>query len=275
MSNDQDITTGAGSSPAAASPNSDRRAADRVAAQRARVSYDTSQTIKKAGVAATGAALAVLGVLAPTRSPNTFPQYIENGACSLAGGRSDGSPIRPDEAAANNLKNRIEVPEAGDIDSTVSIDDFLGADAKSDSKVLDSKKAATVTGYVDKIVTGGSETCNCQTSDSQYFDTHIYLSADDPTKRPPPPKGTSPTGHDMIVEITPRMRQIVKPGQDVWSTENLQKKFPRGTKVTVTGWQFYDREHEAQSFNLHAKPSNWRYSCWELHPVTAIDPADR
>lgn len=237
-----------------------------------RASFQRVQVGKKAGVLATGAAIVALGVLAPTQVGNGFPDFIDNGTCGMAGANRSGKPLDADETLRNPLKNRITVPDMGAIDSAVEIGNFLGPDenTKENSTVLNQNKAATVTGYIVKIVSGGAETCNCQTIDSQYYDTHIYLSDTKPGDASTS-TGGSPTSHAMIVEVTPRMRQIVKGGSDEWNTTNLQKTFPRGTKVTVTGWQFYDKEHEAQAFNIHHRPSDWRYSCWEIHPVTAID----
>ncbi len=47
--------------------------------------------------------------------------------------------------------------------------------------------------------------------------------------------------------------------------------------VTVEGWLFYDKSHEAQAFSTNpdnASGRNWRASCWEIHPITKIDILD-
>lgn len=244
---------------------------ERAAARQSHANFHKSQSNRKIGVTALAMATTALAVGAPTRTVGgAFPEFINNGTCTMDGGHRDGSPLSDDDKKVNDLKNRIDVPEAGLIDSTISIEDFLGNDAKADSKTLNQQKAATVTGYIVKVISGGAETCNCQTTDKTNFDTHIYLS---PTPPEAPKKGVSETQKDMIVEVTPRMRGILFPGGHDWDTDTLHKTFKRGTKVTVTGWQFYDKEHEAQAFNLHGQPSNWRYSCWEIHPVTDIEVA--
>ncbi|MEP6754225.1 MAG: hypothetical protein ABJA67_01890 [Chthonomonadales bacterium] len=242
------------------------------AANSAKKSFLGTQKWKKVGVAVTGIVVTGLGVAAPVKPIPSFPDTLTEIKCGMVGA-SLKKPLTDLDTRKNPLKNRYEVPDEGEIDSAVSIGDFLGPDDKTmeSSAVLNENQAATVTGYIVKVVTGGGETCNCQTSDTTYYDTHIYLSSTDPTNRPPVPKGSHDTTHDMIVEVTPRMRQIVKPNSTEWNTDELVKTFKRGTKVTVTGWQFYDKEHEPAAFNINHKPSNWRYSCWELHPVTAID----
>ena len=240
------------------------------------------QAGKKAKVAASVALATAGSVLAPTRpapapiaSVLAFPDYINEIKCGMVGGKKDGKNLTPLDATKNPLKNRFEIPDAEEIDSTLRIDEFLSTDetTKYPSTILNENMAATVTGYIVKIIPGGGETCNCQTINTTYHDTHIYLSSTDPSNRPVHQKGESETRGDMIVEVTPRMRQIVKPNSTEWTTDALKKAFPRGTKVTVTGWQFYDREHEPAAYNINHKPNNWRYSCWELHPVTAIDKA--
>ena len=145
---------------------------------------------------------------------------------------------------------------------------------KFPSTVLNESKAATVTAYIVDIKAGGAEICNCQTTDKPYYDTHIFLSKDDPTKRPKHEKGgPSPTQRDMVAEITPRMRQLLTPNSDEWTTKALKKALPVGTKVIVTGWLFYDSEHEKDAYVVKHADRDWRYSCLEIHPITSIEKA--
>jgi hypothetical protein len=258
-----------------------------LAAKDARARFHRAQSWKKLGAAIVGMSAATLGVAAPTStvskipptlSAPAFPEFIVNGTCGMEGGKRNGKQADEEDRKRNVLKNRFDVPDEGAIDHAITIDDFLSTDedaVKANSTVLNQDRAARISAYVVSIEPGGSETCNCQTTDKSFWDTHIYLSKDDPTKRPPHKKGDpSPTQKDMIVEITPRMRQIVTPGSDEWTTSKLRKAFPKGTRVTVTGWQFYDGEHEKDAFVIKHAARDWRYSCWEIHPVTDIQKAE-
>ena len=76
----------------------------------------------------------------------------------------------------------------------------------------------------------------------------------------------------IIVEVTPRMEIMATKGMN-WSTSELHGLI-KGLKVEITGWLFYDAEHEDASFANDPEDqigrSNWRGSCWEIHPVTSI-----
>jgi hypothetical protein len=128
-------------------------------------------------------------------------------------------------------------------------------------------KAVKISGYVFNVKVGGTESCNCKTTDEVFKDTHIELTPDNTHTDPE---------YRMIVEITPRMRQIMeKQGVD-WSTSTLKGKLI-GHLVTVEGWLFYDKSHEPQAFSTNPDNSsgrNWRASCWEIHPITKIDILD-
>jgi len=106
---------------------------------------------------------------------------------------------------------------------------------------------------------GGAESCNCESSDSTILDTHIELTPDATHSGPQ---------FRMIVEVSPRLRMIMKQKKVDWSTPKLKKKILHH-KVTIQGWLFYDEIHEEQAFSTNpANPKNWRASCWEIHPIT-------
>src|SRR5205823_13818512 len=115
---------------------------------------------------------------------------------------------------------------------------------------------------------GGVETCNCRSKDPAFRDTHIELTPDvnltDPQFR-------------VIIEVTPRIREIMSKNNLDWSTGALKSTI-KGKKVEVSGWLFYDSEHEDASFandpEDHIGRLNWRGTCWEIHPVTNIKILD-
>lgn len=161
--------------------------------------------------------------------------------------------------AANVLKNRSAVPLPADYDSAFTLDSVLAPG--NDTLRWDQRRAGTLVGYVHNAKPGGIESVNCGAKTVAERDTHIELvrSPDDsmPNRR-------------IIVEVTPRMRKLMrKQGLD-WSTPTLEQTL-KGQRVEISGWIFDDYEHKpsAENTNPHAK-RNWRATVWELHPVTSI-----
>jgi hypothetical protein len=173
----------------------------------------------------------------------------------------------------NTLKNRAAMPGPQDIDTDVSLAAML-APGQDDHR-FDAGKAATVTGFVVRVLPGGSgESCNCGARDPVDMDTHIELAL----------SASARPNQRAIVEVTPRIRKQKKdqtPPVD-WSTETLSSP-ARGIKgkwVTVTGWLLFDFMHVDKAENNNpGNPANFRATCWEVHPVTRIEvlagpPAD-
>ncbi len=43
-------------------------------------------------------------------------------------------------------------------------------------------------------------------------------------------------------------------------------------KVRVTGWMFFDSDHNTEAENTNpGGPKNWRATSWEVHPVTGFE----
>jgi hypothetical protein len=225
-------------------------------------SFHKAQKTKKRSVGLVGAGVALVATagshLAPTPS---FPEYIENGVCSMEGG-SKARTLNEDDRSQNRLKNRFTAPDpVTDIDPKITIDSLDGPDATDLNKNLRTSSAAKVVGYIQDIRSGGPETANCQVSDDEFWDTHIYIGR----------TRLAALKDCIIAEVTPRVRQTLRSGTAEWDTSVLKKTFRPGTKVEVTGWLFYDKEHWNNAANnpKHAV-SVWRASCWEIHPVTNI-----
>ena len=184
----------------------------------------------------------------------------------------DGTPCDLHGAAAvnsevyylNSLKNRYRFPQASNIDAGVTFQTLMES---SDPNQFSTDKAVRLQGFVLNVKMGGVESCNCKTKDPAYRDTHIELTPDE-TKTDPQ--------YRIIVEVTPRLRAIMaKRGVD-WSTEGLRRTL-KGHYVAITGWLLYDAEHEsgaaANDPSNTIGAENWRATCWEVHPITAIEPA--
>ncbi len=160
----------------------------------------------------------------------------------------------------NRLKNRYVAPRADQIDSTATLGDIL--EPGNDEARWTDTVGAEIVGYVLDVKKGGTETCNCHSTNPQYRDTHIELilnpAHQQPVKR-------------VIVEVTPRWRAIMKQQGIDWSTAALQKALT-GHWVRVRGWLLFDLEHagEAENTNPHGR-ANWRATAWEIHPITALE----
>jgi hypothetical protein len=163
----------------------------------------------------------------------------------------------------NKLKNRYSFPTAADIDSSITLQQLIG-DGTDDRGKFDERKAVVIEGYVVYAAKQGSvESCNCQSKDKDFQDQHIELAL-----RPDEPKG----GRTLVVEITPRIRQLKKLAGVNYAHTALAKL--KGKKVRVTGWLLYDVEHDNASCNVHPERCGGegyhRQTCWEVHPVTEI-----
>ncbi|MFL5741203.1 MAG: hypothetical protein ACJ75B_13350 [Flavisolibacter sp.] len=166
----------------------------------------------------------------------------------------------------DEYKNRYQFPSASDFDTSINLESLS---ASADPNGFDIDKAVILRGYVFNVKTGGVESCNCKTNDPQYRDTHIELVPDE--------HHTDPQ-YRLIVEVTPRLRLYMADRGEDWSTPSLKQKLI-GHHVEISGWLFYDAEHETGSFandpdNVIGQ-KNWRASCWEVHPVTHLQLADK
>lgn len=182
------------------------------------------------------------------------------------------STICPEEGNAvskrikklNILKNRINLPKPGDFNLSISLEKLLAPG--NDAHRWSDTKAVSIVGYVYDVKVGGIETCNCKTKDKNLRDTHIELVSDpmNPAK-----------SQRFIAEVTPRWREIMKKKGVNWSTSALRDKY-LGRWVKIEGWLFFDEEHLQQAQNTRPDgKNNWRYTVWEIHPITNIEVTTR
>jgi hypothetical protein len=164
----------------------------------------------------------------------------------------------------NEHKNRYNFPVKSDYDTTVTLEKMLHS---ADPNEFSEEKAAIVTAYVYDVKVGGVETCNCKTENPDYRDTHIELVLSGEQNGPE---------QRVIAEITPRLRAIMAEKED-WSTPAIRQKY-KGHRVQIAGWLTYDTEHELEAFANDPQDatgrSNWRGTCWEVHPITSIKIVD-
>ncbi len=164
----------------------------------------------------------------------------------------------------NELKNRYNFPKEKDMDKSVTLKAMLKPG--NDIDRWHTNKAAQVTGYVYNVKPGGVESCNCEAKDKLYRDTHIELVLN--------PDKTA-ENQRIIVEITPRIRALMKDKGIDWTTKSLRQKY-LGRWIKVQGWLLFDEEHQRQAENTNpGNPKDWRATAWEIHPVTGIEAVSR
>src|SRR5512135_1610700 len=200
-------------------------------------------------------AVVIFGMFFSTRLP---AQDVYHN-CGMEGDAKDGLAKE-----LNLLKNRYAVPAAKDLDGNVTLQKMLKSGP--DANRFDSSKAATIQGYVFDVMPGGLESANCHAKNPRYRDTHIEIVS---------APGDSAKIRRVIVEVTPRIREMMKGKGIDWSTATLKKTI-RHKNVRITGWLFFDREHVNESENTApGGAKNWRATAWELHPVTDIQPVPK
>lgn len=165
--------------------------------------------------------------------------------------------------ALNLKKNRSDFPKLTEINHAVDFTLLLQAGEHPSS--FTEGQAATIVGYVSNVKIGALETCNCREKDYWLRDTHIELTLH--------PMDADNKEKLLIVEVTPRFRESMKAKGLDWSHRNLRDAF-LGRWVKVTGWIFYDANHDDESAVSENK-NIWRGSAWELHPVTSLEITTR
>ena len=165
----------------------------------------------------------------------------------------------------NRMKNRYNRPMPEDYSRyDISLEDIL--EPGDDRKRFTNSAAGQITGYVREVKIGGIESCNCYARNARYRDTHIVLVADAKEKR---------ASKSVIVEVTPRWREVMRKRGVDWSTSGLKKNLLHKW-VRVRGWMLYDWHYTDESENTNpGGRKNWRASAWEVHPVISIEVLDR
>jgi hypothetical protein len=179
----------------------------------------------------------------------------------LNGCDMDGTAKGKESRKLNRLKNRYERPMPEDYARyNISIDSLLAAG--DDRNRFSNSSAAEVVGWVKDVKIGGVESCNCNSKDSLYRDTHIVLAAG--------PKDAKAT-RTVIAEVTPRWRAMMRQRGLDWTTRGLKKALV-GKWVRIRGWMLYDWQYREESENTNpGSRKNWRATAWEIHPVISFE----
>lgn len=170
-----------------------------------------------------------------------------------------GTAKRANIQALNRLKNRDAIPDPTKV-KKVSLTQLLTA-APPGKGPLSTNDAVEVTAYVYDVRLAGPESCNCNASDHWRRDTHIEI-----VTKPMDPIDKSRL---FVCEVTPRFREIMKRRGVDWSQRTLRDRF-LGRWTKITGWLFYDENHDDESANTSDGKHIWRGTAWEIHPITDI-----
>ena len=163
---------------------------------------------------------------------------------------SAGFALTSNARNLHRLKNRTTLPQASDFDSRITLDLLL--QPGDDRNRWSTDRAARIQGEVIDVAYARPEATNCYSLCRR--DIHILVA-----KR----KG-APKSEHVVVEVTPNLRQ------DNWTEENLQAQLVSHW-CEFEGWLYFDAGHDEDSENVAPqKPTNWRATSWELHPVTKI-----
>lgn len=174
----------------------------------------------------------------------------------------EGKTTQPGLVALNRLKNRTTPPLRTNVNPAITLESVLAPG--NDINRWSPSQGAVITGFVVAVKPGGPESVNCGAKDPAHTDTHIEVSlaAED-----------AQGAHHMIVEVSPRIRATMAAKGKDWSTANLRKTLV-GRKILIMGWMMLDKEHCNASENTNPGGAhNWRATCWEIHPVFALGPA--
>ena len=149
----------------------------------------------------------------------------------------------------NPKKNRTDIPGSY---QEISITDFL---ALPDDSTGDGTAYQLTGGYVIEVKKQGKESCNCKSKTDRDF--HIVVVPD--------PADVGKKANYVIVEITPRIKQLEK-----WTDQEVMDL--KDHRVDFYGYKFADLEHK----NMSVKSNPKRKSCWrgtvnEIHPVMKFE----
>ena len=162
--------------------------------------------------------------------------------------------------AVNQLKNRYTAPADQDVDAGVTLTAILAPGDDTDR--FNEDNAAEIVGYVYDVKPGGKETCNCGATDPALRDTHIELV---------PSLTLNDKTHRVIVEVTPRWREMMAAQGEDWSTDALKARI-KHKWIRVRGWLLFDVEHVGNANHTNPGGNNvWRATVWEVHPIAKLE----
>jgi hypothetical protein len=210
-------------------------------------------------------AMDVIDRYSEVKMPQKVRNALESAPLDVAFGPPEGRATTPATRELNRLKNRAALPSQRDIDPEITLEKMLAPGDDRDR--FDPSRAATVRGFVVRVLGGGKVSANPDSNDPTFRDTHFELAL-------------AKNAHEnqrLIAFVTPRLRQLMRQKGHDWSTQALRDPQTGivGKKVEITGWLLFDFLHANSAENTNpGGRQNWRATCWEIHPVTEIKTLD-
>jgi hypothetical protein len=169
---------------------------------------------------------------------------------------SSGIGLTSGQRHIHRLKNRTSFPQTSDFDSRVTLASLL--QPGDDTNRWSTDRAARIQGQVIDVAYAGSEAANCFSPSRR--DIHILIAT----------RAGAPKSEQVVLEVTPKLSDwATQQGMD-WSEEALRAQLI-GHWCEFEGWLFFDVGHAEESENISpGRPSNWRATAWEVHPITKI-----
>jgi hypothetical protein len=170
-----------------------------------------------------------------------------------------GDATTAKDKALNTAKNKsVKVP-ANRKPEDLKLNMLINSRKGDDSKRYSNGAYIVTSGYLVSHEEQGPESCNCKLAKAskKNGDVHIYLGL----------KPDAAKKDCIVIEITPAFKKLHPDYADL-----LQNH----TKITVEGYLFFDEHHKANALTTCRKCTGsaiWRRTCWEIHPVTAIEGA--
>jgi hypothetical protein len=169
---------------------------------------------------------------------------------------SVGIALTSEQRRLHRLKNRTAIPQPADFDSQVTLAALL--QPGDDINRWSTDRAARVQGEVIDVAYAGSEAANCFSPCRR--DIHILIATH---------KGAAKS-EQVVLEVTPKLNDWATQQGMNWSEATLRAQLI-GHWCEFEGWLYFDVGHAEESENIApGKPSNWRATAWEVHPITKI-----
>lgn len=169
---------------------------------------------------------------------------------------SAGIALTSETRRLHRLKNRTALPREADFDSRVTLAALL--QPGDDRNRWSTDRAARVQGQVIDVAYAGSEAANCFSPCRR--DIHILIATRDGATK----------SEQVVVEVTPKLRDWAAAQGIDWSEETLRAQLLNHW-CEFEGWLYFDAGHVEESENISpGKPTNWRATAWEIHPITKI-----
>jgi hypothetical protein len=166
-----------------------------------------------------------------------------------------GNSKTPEKRKLNVLKNAGVNVSASVTPEFLPLKNLLPSKKRKDRNLYADGAYVTTEGYLISFEEEGPEACNCGKAKASLKngDVHMYLGLKKDAKKT----------DCIVVEITPAFKKK-HPDYETMLGENI--------KVSISGYLLYDFIHEPQAINTCTSCAvAWRRTCWEIHPVTAIE----